>query len=106
MHVDSNMLTYTMPPEQRGFYELSCAIVKTAVEDYRVYRKAWHMDKEAKRAQWQLDQLRTFFMSDMFEKISGFENPNAFLMQLDEQIDQEYENNVKRKRHKSKIQFK
>lgn len=106
MNVDSNMLSYTVPPEQRGYYELSSAIVQSAVEDYRAYRKAWHKNKEGKRAQWLIDEMRTFFMSDMFEKISGLENPNAFLMQLDAQIDREYADGLQRKRYKATMQFK
>lgn len=106
MHVDSDMLTYTVPPEQRGYYELSSAIVQSAVEDYRAYRKAWHNDRHGKRAQWLIEEMRTFFLSDLFEKISGLENPNAFLSQLDAQIDRELAEGIRRKRYKSKMQFK
>ena len=106
MHANSDIMAYTVPPEQRGYYELSSAIVRMAVEDYRTYRKAWHRNKEGRRAQWLIDEMRTFFLSDVFEKISGLENPNAFLMRLDEQIDKEYAAGAKRKRYKSTIQFK
>ena len=106
MRVASETLSYTVPPEQRGYYELSSAIVRTAVEDYRSYRKMWNRDRDGKRAQWLVDELRTFFMSDLFEKISGLDNPNVFLMQLDAQIDKECAEGVRRKRYKSTIQFK
>lgn len=103
MHVDYETLSYTVPPEQRGYYELSSAIVRTAVEDYRTYRKLWNRDREGRRAQWLVDEMRTFFMSDLFEKISGLENPNVFLMRLDEQIDRECVEGVRRKRYKSTV---
>ena len=106
MRADSSTLSYTVPPEERGYYELSSAIVRMAVADYRVYRRAWHRSNGGRRAQWLIDDLRTFFMSELFEKISGLENPNAFLMRLDEQIDKEFAEGVRRKRYKATIQFK
>ena len=90
--VAEEQLTYTMPPEQRGFYELASAILTTAVKDYRHYRKM--------SCETELENLRDFFMSDIFENISGIANPNSFLLRLDEQIDKELYNGMKRKREK------
>ena len=106
MHVDSDTYSYRLPPEQIGYYELSSAIVRTAVEDYRAFKMMQLNDGRSKRAQYLVDDLRTFFMSSLFEAISGVANPNAFLLRLDEQIEKEFNDGTKRKRHKSTLQFK
>ena len=86
------MSAYRVPPEERGYYELSTAIVATAVKDYRRVRKASHTRE--------IEILRKFFLSDVFENISGVENPSMFLVRLDEQIDTEIRNGIRRKREK------
>ena len=92
VHVAEDMLSYRVPPEERGYYELSTAIVSSAVNDYRRCR-IMVCTREIKA-------LRAFFLSDIFENISGVENPNLFLQKLDEQIDQEIKSGVRRKRAK------
>ena len=71
MRVATEMLSYTIPPEQRGYYELSSAIVSIAVKDYRRLSKYSYKSKE-------YEKLRTFFLSEIFENISGCDNPNLF----------------------------
>ena len=90
MRASDEMLSYRIPPEHRGYYELSSAIVATAVKDYRRMKK---LGKE-------LGTLRSFFLSEVFENISGVENPNLFLMRLDEQIEKEMKDGIQRKREK------
>ena len=90
--VAEEMMAYRSPPEQRGYYELSTAIVNTAVKDYRRLKKTSHTKE--------LEMIRLFFLSDVFENISGVENPNMFLSKLDEQIEREILSGVKRKREK------
>ena len=92
MKVSADTLSYTVPPEQRGYYELSSAIVSAAVRDYRRCRKM--------TCAREMEKLRQFFLSEVFENISGVDNPNMFLMKLDEQIDKEIGSGVKRKREK------
>lgn len=92
MHISQEMMSYTVPPDERGYYELSTAIVSMAVKDYRRLKRTAHTRE--------LELLRKFFLSDIFENISGIENPNMFLLKLDEQIDREINNNVHRKREK------
>ena len=92
MRVADEQLAYRCPPEQRGYYELSSAIVSMAVRDYRRLKKTSHTGE--------ITLLRKFFLSDVFENISGIENPNAFLVMLDEQIEEEIRKGVKRKREK------
>ena len=92
MHVADEMLTYTCPPEHRGYYELSSAIVAEAIKDYRRARRLSYLNE--------IELLQTFFLSDIFENISGVENPNMFLMKLDEQIDAEIRSGKRRKREK------
>ena len=106
MHVDTDTYSYRIPPEQRGFYELSSAIVRTAVEDYRAFKMMWLNNSQSKRAQYLIKEMRTFFTSETFEAISGIANPNAFLARLDEQIEKEHENGEKRKRYKATLQYK
>lgn len=93
MRVAENTLSYTIPPEQRGYYELSSAIVNIAVKDYRRISRVAYKSREYER-------LRTFFLSEVFENISGCENPNMFLLKLDEQIEKEIESGERRKREK------
>ena len=95
MRVAEEMLSYTIPPEDRGYYELSSAIVSTAVKDYRRLKKMEHTRE--------LDSLRMFFLSEIFENISGCDNPNMFLLRLDEQIEKEINSGVRRKREKQKM---
>lgn len=90
--VSVDTLSYTVPPEERGYYELSTAIVSTAVRDYRRCRKY--------RCASEIERLRTFFLSEVFENISGVDNPNMFLLKLDEQIDKEIDSGIRRKREK------
>ena len=85
------MLTYTMPPEERGYYELAAAIINVAVKDYRQCRKI-----NSKGA----EEIRRFFLSDVFEQISMVDNPNLFLKRLDDQIDLEIRSGIRRKREK------
>ena len=92
MRVAMETLAYTVPPEDRGYYELSTAIIELAVDDYRKYRQ--------KNAEEKLVEVRVFFLSDMFENLSGVDNPNLFLYKLDEQIEKELKSGVKRKRKK------
>lgn len=93
MRVAEEMLSYTVPPEERGYYELSSAIVSIAVKDYRRVSKYAFKSKEYER-------LRKFFLSEIFENISGCDNPNMFLIKLDEQIEKEKESGIRRKREK------
>lgn len=106
MRMDAEQFSYRIPPEQRGFYELSSAIVRVAVEDYRTFKKMLLANGNSKRAQYLTNEMRTFFSSEMFEALSGIENPNAFMMRLDEQIEKEFQNGEKRKRYKSTLQYK
>ena len=92
VHISSETISYTVPPEQRGYYELSSAIVATAIKDYRVCRKM--------TAQREIESIRRFFLSEIFENISGVENPSDFLQRLDRQIDRELAEGIKRKREK------
>ena len=92
MRVADEQLAYRVPPEERGYYELSSAIVSMAIRDYRRLRKTTQTKE--------VTLLRDFFLSDVFENISGIENSNAFLVRLDEQIDEEIRKGVKRKRDK------
>lgn len=92
MRVADEQLSYRISPDARGYYELSAAIVSTAVKDYRRVMKASHKEE--------IENLRSFFLSDVFENISGIENPNMFLMKLDEQIMKEIESGTRRKREK------
>ena len=95
MRVAEEQLAYRCPPEQRGYYELSSAIVSMAVRDYRFLKKTSNTSE--------INRWRNFFLSDVFENISGIENPNAFLVQLDEQIDEEIRKGIKRKRDKQSM---
>ena len=94
--VADETMAYRVPPEERGYYELSSAIISFAVDDYRRLRRGTPT-RELKR-------LRDFFLSDVFENLSGVENPSLFLIRLDEQIDEEIrrekEDGVTRKRRK------
>ena len=63
-------------------------------------------DENNKGAQGLVKGLRTFFLSDVFENISGVDNPCEFLARLDTQIETEYANGVKRKRKKAKREIK
>ena len=92
MHVSIDMMSYTIPPEQRGYYELSSAIVSTAVRDYRMYKKVNSLRE--------MELIRKFFLSEVFENISGVDNPNVFLQRLDEEIEKELRSGVRRKRDK------
>lgn len=92
MRMSAEMMSYTIPPEQRGYYELSSAIVSIAVRDYRRCRKMV--------CSREIEKLRKFFLSEVFENISGVDNPNMFLRMLDEQIDKEISSGAKRKREK------
>ena len=94
MNVSEEMLSYTIPPEERGYYELSAAIVSVAIRDYRKCRKINSRGTE---------ELRQFFLSEIFEKISMVENPNMFLKKLDEQIDLEIKSGIRRKREKQSM---
>ena len=91
MKVSDEMRSYTVPPEDRGYYELSTAIVNTAIKDYR-RSKRLNLSEAV--------TLREFFLSETFENISMIENPNHFLMMLDEQIEREIESGIHRKREK------
>ena len=93
MHVAYEVSSYTVPPEQRGYYELSTAIITEAIKDYRRLSKHAHDTKEYRR-------LRNFFLSDIFENISGCDNPNVFLIRLDAEIAKEIESGERRKREK------
>ena len=90
--VAEEQMAYRCPPEHRGYYELASAILSTAVKDYRGCRK-YNCKKEA-------ENIREFFLSDVFENISGVENPNLFLMKLDAEIEEEIRSGAKRKREK------
>lgn len=92
MHVADEMLSYTCPPEHRGYYELASTIVSDAIKDYRRAKRLAYLDE--------ISFLREFFLSDVFENISGVENPNLFLMKLDAQIDEEIRSGKRRKREK------
>lgn len=85
-------MAYRVPPEERGYYELSSAIVTCAVKDYRRLKKTTPTKE--------LEMLRQFFLSEVFENLSGVDNPSMFLYRLDEQIEKEIKNGVKRKREK------
>lgn len=91
MEVGADVCSYRMSPEDIGYCELASAIVKMAVEDYREHRKMQLRHCESKRAQWLVDEVRTFFISEFFESISNVENPNEFLAKLDARIVAEYE---------------
>ena len=93
-------VSYTIPPEERGWYELSIAIVQTAVDDYRRERKAVLRDERNKGAHIDVLTLRTFFLSNVFENISGVSSPIEFLQRLDEEIERDYERGIRRKRIK------
>lgn len=97
--VDDGAKSYRMPPEERGFYELAIAIVRTAVEDYRRCRKNY-LIHDSKSAYGLMVGLRTFFLSDFFENISVVEDPYDFLRKLDSDIDREVQEGRKRKRLK------
>ena len=92
MRVADTMMSYRIPPEDRGYYELSSAIIDTAVKDYRRCRRLEHS--------MELEVIKSFFLSEVFENISGVDNPNMFLMRLDEQIDEEIRSGKRRKREK------
>ena len=51
----------------------------------------------------ELDLLRKFFLSEIFENISGVDNPNMFLIRLDEEIEKEIKSGEKRKREKQRM---
>ena len=85
------MRSYRVPPEDRGYYELSSAIISIAIKDYRRYRKTSSSEVET---------LREFFLSETFENISMIDNPNLFLRKLDEEIDKEIKSGIRRKREK------
>lgn len=92
MRMDIDSISYRMPPEDRGYYELSSAIIEDAVNEYR----ASVIGNCQKSAQ----QVREFFLSEMFENISGIDNPNFFLLRLDEEIEREIKSGEHRKRKK------
>lgn len=106
MEVGADVCSYRMSPEDIGYCELASAVIRTAVEDYRVWRKMQLNDCKNRRAQSLVDEVRTFFMSEFFEAISAIENPNEFLEKLDEQIVAEYERErsegIRQKRRYSK----
>ena len=91
MRVSEEMLSYRIPPEDRGYLELSVAIVNTAVRDYRRCRKLNQREAE---------KIRDFFLSEVFENISMVDNPVLFLKMLDEEIELEINSGVRRKREK------
>ena len=93
MRVAEEQKAYTVPPEERGYRELSSAIVCTAIKDYRRARK-FSFESSIYR------DLREFFLSEVFENLSGCDNPNMFLMRLDEEIDKEIASGSRRKREK------
>ena len=98
--VDDESRSYTLPPEQRGYYELAVTIIRTAVEDYQRARKSVLRNKNDEGAYDEMMSVRTFFLSDFFEALSGIENPYDFLARLDSQIDAEFASGKKRKRKK------
>lgn len=102
----STEVSYTVPPEERGWHELSIAVIQTAVDDYRKEKKAVLEDGRDTSAQVAVMSLRTFFLSDVFENISGIGSPVAFLQRLDDDIEAEYERGTKRKRPKKMRVFK
>lgn len=91
--------SYTIPPEQRGYYELSTAIVRTAVSDYRRAKRAT-LIRDDKCARCSLMDLRTFFLSDLFEVLTGIDYAYDFLDSLDKQVEEEVEKGIRRKRFK------
>ena len=95
MRIADDQISYRIPPEDRGFYELSTAIVSTAIKDYRRVVKLSHTKE--------IERLRKFFLSEVFENISGVENPNVFLLKLDDQINAEIRSGIRRKREKQKM---
>ena len=94
MRASEEMLSYRVPPEERGFYELASAIVNVAVKDYRRCRRYNLRETE---------KIRQFFLSEVFENISMVENPNVFLKMLDDQIDAELKSGIRRKREKQSM---
>lgn len=99
-------LSYRVPPEERGYCELSIAIVRLAVEDYRRNKRKTFKDANDKGAYGLMIELRTFFLSDEFEALTGVSNPCEFLEKLDSQIEYEYINGIQRKRVKAKHEIK
>ena len=93
MRMAEEQKSYTVPPEERGYYELSSAIVCTAIKDYRRARR-FSCNSELYKS------LRDFFLSEIFENLSGCDNPNLFLVRLDEEIDKETASGYRRKREK------
>lgn len=98
--VDDGTRTYRMPPEERGYYELSIAIIRTAVEEYRRYKRLTLANERNKSAYTHLEGLRTFFLSELFENLSGLEDPYEFLKMLDRETEQDFREGVQRKRLK------
>lgn len=98
--------SYTVPPEERGWHELSIAIIQTAVDDYRREKTAVLKDENDMGAQGAVMSLRTFFLSEMFEYISGVGSPILFLKKLDDEIESDYEEKTRRKRTKKVRVFK
>lgn len=66
-----------------------------AINDYRVAIK--------QNREEDLKSLKRFFLSEVFENLSGVTNPNLFLQRLDEQIEEEVKTGVKRKRKKATL---
>lgn len=98
--VDGGTKSYRMPPEERGYYELSIAIIRTAVADYRKQRRLYLANEKNRSAYSLMIGLRAFFLSDVFENISGLEDPYQFLHMLDKEIDEDFQAGTKRKRMK------
>lgn len=89
---------YTIPPEEVGYWELSAAIIRFAVEEYR-YNMGMLLEKKCvKYAAREVEELRKFFGSQHFGIISGLEDPQLFLRTLDEQIKYEAEKGIRHKR--------
>ena len=98
--VDDGTRSYRIPPEERGYYESSIAIIRTAVEDYRRYKRYYLLNERNKSAYTHLEGLCAFFLSETFENLSGLEDPYEFLDRLDRDVENDVANGVRRKRLK------
>lgn len=104
MNRDLADTSYRVAPEERGYYDLSIAVIRLAVEDYRFQKRI--SLKYKGRGSSQLDELRSFFLSGFFETLSGVASPTDFLKLLDREIEEEYSSGDAPKRTNSRRNFR
>ena len=77
--------SYTETPEERCWYDLMTAVVQTACDDYKMYRKM-QLTSDSAFVGNKIRQLQLFFNSPYFEKITNIADSKGFIRALDAQV--------------------